>query len=116
MAVLLLPDGGLQRDRLLGDLQDLPHPVHRHVHLVGDLLRRGVVPQLLQKLAGGAHQTVDGFHHMDRNPYGSGLVRNSPGNGLADPPCGIGAELIPLGIIKFLHCLDKPQVSFLNQV
>ena len=51
VAVLLLPDGGLQRDGLLGDLQDLPHPVHRHVHLVGDLLRRGVVAQLLEQLA-----------------------------------------------------------------
>ena len=116
MAVLLLPDGGLQGHRLLGHLHDFRYPLHRQVQPGRNLLRGWLPAQLLQKLAGGAHQAVDGFHHMDRNPYGPGLVRNSPGNGLADPPCGIGAELIPLGIIKFLHCLNKPQVSFLDQV
>ena len=58
MAVLLLADGGLQRDRLLGDLQNLPHLVHGHAHLGGDLLRRGVVTEGLEQLAGDADDAL----------------------------------------------------------
>ena len=47
MAVFLLADGGFQRDRLLGDPHDLPHLVHRHAHLLGDLLRRWAHAQFL---------------------------------------------------------------------
>ena len=50
MAVLLLADGGLQGDGLLGDLQDLPDLLHGHAHLGGDLIGGGVVAQLLQEL------------------------------------------------------------------
>ena len=38
MGILLLSDGGFQADRLLGNFQNLPHLVHRHVHLLGNLL------------------------------------------------------------------------------
>ena len=38
MAVLLLADRGLQRDRLLGDFQNLLHLGQLHVHLRGDFL------------------------------------------------------------------------------
>ena len=39
MAVLLFTNRGLQRNRLLGNLQDLTHAVNRHVHLFRDFLR-----------------------------------------------------------------------------
>ncbi len=51
MGVLLLTDGGLQGDGFLGDLEDLPDLVHRHIHLGGDLVGGGVVAQLLEQLA-----------------------------------------------------------------
>ena len=84
VGVLLLTDGGLQRDRLLGDFQDLPYLVHRHVHLLGDFLRGRVVAQLLEELAGDPDDLVDGLHHMDRDTDGPGLVCDGAGNGLAD--------------------------------
>ena len=53
---------------------------------------------------------------MDRDPYGPGLVRDGPGNGLADPPGGIGTELIALPVFKFFHCLYESQIPLLDQI
>ena len=116
MAVLLLADGGLQGDGLLGDLQDLTHPLHRHGHLLGDLLGGGVVAQLLEQLAGDADDLVDGLHHVDGDADGAGLVGDGPGDGLADPPGGIGGELIALGVVELLHRFDQAQIALLDQV
>gem|GEM_PF-6825741 len=116
MAVLLLADGGLQGDGLLGDLQDLTHPLHRHGHLLGDLLGGGVVAQLLEQLAGDADDLVDGLHHVDGDADGAGLVGDGPGDGLADPPGGVGRELKALGEVELLHGLDQAQVALLDQV
>ena len=53
---------------------------------------------------------------MHRDTDGSRLIRNGPGDRLADPPGSIGGKLIPLGIVKLFHRLDKAQISFLNQI
>ena len=72
--------------------------------------------QLLEELAGDADDLVDGLHHVDRNADGPGLVRDGTGDGLANPPGGIGGELVSLGIVKLLHRLDQAQVPLLNQI
>src|SRR5262245_9815233 len=86
MAVLLFADRGLEGDRRLRDLEDLADLVHRHFHLHGDLLRRRFAPELLDELARGADELVDGLDHVHRNADGPGLVRDGAGDGLADPP------------------------------
>ena len=117
MAVLLLTDGRFQGNRLLGDLHDLPHPLHRQLHLLCNLLRSTApVPGSCRSCSGDPYQLVDGLHHMDRDPDGPGLVRDGPGDGLADPPGGIGTELIALPVIKFFHCLDQSQIPLLDQI
>ena len=116
VGVLLLADGGLQGYRLLSDFQNLPDLIHGHIHLGGDLLRGGIVPQLLQKLTGNADDLIDGLHHMHGDADGAGLVSDGAGDGLADPPGGIGGELITLGVVELLHSLDKAQVALLDQI
>ena len=116
VGVLLLADGGLQAHRLLGNFQNLPHLVHGHAHLLGDLLGGGVVAQLLEELAGDTDDLVDGLHHVDGDADGAGLVGDGPGDGLADPPGGIGGELVALGVVELLHRLDEAQVALLNQI
>jgi hypothetical protein len=49
--VFLLADGRLEGDGLLGDLEDLADLVERHLHLLGDLLRRGLAAELLDQVA-----------------------------------------------------------------
>ena len=116
MAVLLLTDGRLQGHGLLCDLQNLPHLVHGHAHLGGDLLGRGIVAQLLQQLAADPDDLVDGLHHMYGDADGAGLVGDGAGDGLADPPGGVGGELIALGVVELLHRLDEAQVALLDQI
>ena len=111
-----LADGRLQTDGLLGDFQNLPDLVHGHVHFLGNLLGGGVVAQLLEELAGNPDDLVDGFHHVDRNADSPGLVGDGPGDGLANPPGGVGGEFIALGIVELLHRLDQAQVALLDEI
>ncbi len=53
---------------------------------------------------------------MHGNPYGSGLVGDGPGDGLANPPCGIGGKFKALAVVKLFHRLDQSQIPFLNQI
>ena len=72
--------------------------------------------QLLQKLPGDTDDLVDGLHHVDGDPDGTGLIGNGAGDGLPDPPGGVGGELVALGVVEFLHGLDEAQVALLNQI
>ena len=72
--------------------------------------------QLLEQLAGDPDDLVDGLHHVDGDADGAGLVGDGPGDGLADPPGGVGGELVALGVVELLHRLDQAQVALLDQV
>src|SRR5438270_11332231 len=61
VGVLLLTDRRLKRDRLLGELLNLPHALGRHLHLQADLLRRRLAAEVLQQLALDTDQLVDGL-------------------------------------------------------
>ena len=53
---------------------------------------------------------------MHRDTDGAGLIRDGAGNGLTDPPCGIGRELVAALILELVHGLHQADVAFLNQV
>src|SRR5581483_4203924 len=116
VGILFLADRRLQRDRLLGDLEDLADLRHRDVHALGDLFRGRFAAQLLHQLTGGANELVDGLDHVDRDTNGACLVRNGASNGLADPPRGVGRELVPATVFKFVHGLHEADVALLDQV
>src|SRR5574342_409466 len=116
VAVLLLADGGLQGDGLLGDLEDLAHLVERQLHLLGDLLRRRLAPQLLHQVAAGADELVDGLDHVHRDADGAGLVGDGAGDGLPDPPGGVGGELVAALVLELVHRLHEADVPLLDQV
>ena len=72
--------------------------------------------QLLEELTGHADDLVDGLHHVHRDADGAGLVGDGAGDGLTDPPGGVGGELVALGVVKLLYGLDKAQVTLLDEV
>src|SRR5690606_20338123 len=86
------------------------------VHPLRDLLRGRLPTQLLEEAARDPHQLVDGLHHVDRDADGPRLVGDGPGDGLTDPPGGVGAELEPLPVLELLDGLDEAQVPLLDQV
>ena len=53
---------------------------------------------------------------MYRDSDGPGLVGDGTGDGLSDPPCGIGRELEASVIIEFFYGSDEADVAFLKKV
>ncbi len=53
---------------------------------------------------------------MHGNTDGAGLVRNRTRNRLTNPPCRIGAELVPTAIFKFIDRFHKADIALLNEI
>src|SRR5436189_6359265 len=62
--VLLVADRGFERQRLLGDLERLAHPLQRRAKLLRDLLRRGLADDLVDELEAGSVDLVACFCYM----------------------------------------------------
>ena len=70
----------------------------------------------MHQLTRGAHQLIDRLNHVHGNADGTGLIRNSARNCLADPPGRIGAEFIPPAILKFINRFHQADIALLNKV
>src|SRR2546428_242828 len=116
MAVFLFRDGRLQGDRLLGDLDDFAHTLHRQAHRGGNLLRGRLTTQLLQQGARDADDLVDRLHHVDRDADRTSLVGQGPGDRLPDPPRRVRAELVSLSPVELFDRADETQIPLLNKV
>src|ERR1035437_7938889 len=116
MRIFLFADRRLERDRLLRDLQHLADLRHRDVHPLRDLLGGRLAPPPLHERARGANQLVDRLDHVDRDTNGSRLVRDRAGDRLADPPRGVGRELVAAAVLELVDRLHQPDVAFLDQV
>ena len=116
LGVPVLAQGRVQGDRLAPVLLDLDHLLRGHVQLDGQLLRGGLTSQVLEHLALHAGELVDDLDHVHRDADGAGLVRHRAGDGLADPPGGVGGELEALGVVELLHGADEAQVALLDEV
>src|SRR5579883_669922 len=114
--ILLVADRGLERDRLVGDLEDLAHLLERHAELLGELLRRRLAADLVQHLAGRAYDLVDRLDHVHRNADGARLVGDRAGDRLADPPRRIGGVLVAAPVLELVDRLHQADVAFLDQV
>ena len=76
----------------------------------------GSRPNSCTSCAAGADQLVDRFDHVHRNTNGAGLVGDGAGDGLANPPGGVGGEFVAAAPLKFVDGLHQADVAFLNQV
>ena len=116
MRIFFFADRRFERDRFLRDLDDLAHLFRREAHLVGDLFDRRIAAELLQQLARDLDQPVDRFDHVHRDADRARLVGQRAGDRLADPPRGVGRELVALAIVEFLDGADQAEIAFLNEV
>ncbi len=114
--VFLFADGRFQRDGLLRDLEHLAHLGHGNVHALGDLFAGGLAAQLLNQLTRSADELVDGLDHVHRDADGAGLIGDGAGDGLANPPGGVGGELVAAAVFEFVDGLHQADVALLNQV
>ena len=116
VAVLFFADRSLERNGLLRYSHDLAHLIDGHIELFGDLVGRGLVAVLVEELRRYLLDLIDGLDHVDGYTYGTRLIGDSSGDGLSDPPCGVGRELEALGIIELLNGLDEAEVALLDEV
>src|SRR5262245_12783720 len=114
--IFLFADRRLQRNRLLGDLEDLPDLRGRDVHLFGDLFRGRLAAQLLHERARGADQLVDRFDHVHRDADGAGLIGDGSRDRLANPPRRVSRELVTAPVLELVDGLHQADVAFLDQV
>src|ERR1043166_1241340 len=103
MAILLLANGGFQRNRLFGNLEDLTHFVQWNFHFAGNFFGRRFASDLLDQVNGRANKVVDCPNHMDRYANGSRLVSNRPCDGLANPPRRISRKFVAPLIFELIH-------------
>ena len=88
----------------------------RHVHFIGQFLRRRFAAQFLRELLLRAPELVHDFNHVDRNADGARLVGNGARDGLANPPDGVGGKFVAAAILEFLDAFHQADVAFLNQI
>ncbi len=65
------------------------------------------------------HQTIqmpDAIYHMNRHTDGTSLVRNRAGDGLANPPGGVGGKTKTTLVFIFLNGFHQAQIAFLDQI
>src|ERR1035437_8771844 len=116
LGVLFFADRRFEADRLLADLQDLAHLLGRRTHLGGDLIGGRLAAHVLEELALHADQLVDGLDHVHRDTNGASLVGDGARDRLADPPGGVGRELVALAVVELLDRTDEAEVALLDQV
>ena len=80
------------------------------------LLDGRLAAELLQHLALHPQDLVDRLDHVDGDADGAGLVGDGPGDGLADPPRGVGRELEALGVVELLDRPHEAEVALLDEV
>src|SRR5262245_45851119 len=102
MRIFLLPDRGLERDRLLRDLEDLADLRDRDVHALRDLFRGRLAAELLHERARRADELVDRLDHVDRDANRPRLVRDGARDGLTDPPRRVGRELVAAPVLELV--------------
>ena len=78
--------------------------------------RRRLAADFVQHLARRADQLVDGLDHVHRNTDGARLIGNRAGDGLADPPGGVGREFVAAAVFELIDRLHQADIAFLDQV
>ena len=71
---------------------------------------------LLHELARHAADLAHRVDHVHRQADRAALVGDGPGDRLANPPGGVGAELVAAGMLELVDGPHQAGVAFLNQV
>ena len=105
---------GIKGDQLdqIAEGYDLNEHPHRHFTFIfGHQTFTVGVHSVVQQLAGDLLDLVDGLDHMYRDADGAGLVGDGAGDGLTDPPGGVGGELEALGVVELFHRFDQADLE-----
>ena len=116
MAVLAVAHRPVEADRIAAHGQHAAGLVDAGLGGVGDFFDRRLAAQLLQQLARDVPHLRHRFHHVDRDADRAALVGHGPGDRLANPPGGVGAELEAAAILELVDRPHQAGVALLDQV
>jgi len=114
--LLIIVDGRFEREGQPGDPLHPFHLVGGHTQCLAQFLVGGNAPQRLLQLVGLAVKQADAVHHVNGHADGAPLVGDCPGDGLPDPPGGIGGKAETALVLVFFHRFHQAQVALLDQV
>ncbi len=109
-------DRRFERHRIARDGLQLLDLLHRNVHAAADFVVGGRAAQFLFQLARGAQELVHALVHVNGNADGAGLVGDGAGDGLANPPGGVGRKLVAAAVFEFVGGAHQADVAFLDQI
>src|SRR6185437_11476193 len=94
MRIFLFTDRRLEGYGCLRDLASLADFLNGHVQPLGQFLRSGLAAKLLHELASTLGNLIDDLDHVNGHTDGARLVGDGARDGLANPPGGVGGELV----------------------
>src|SRR5258708_30377914 len=97
-------------------VEDFPHLLQWHAELLGKLLGRGLAADLVEHLPRRVDDLVDHFDHVYGDADGARLVGDRACDRWADPPDGIGRELVAAAILELIDRLHQTDIAFLDQI
>src|SRR5690606_29156330 len=107
---------GIQRQVGLRDCERALHLLVRQVELLGDLLDRGLAPQLLQQGGRPLPDAVQRSCAVERHAHDAALLGQRLQDGLPDPPDGVRDELDALRLVELVGGPDQAEVALVDQV
>jgi hypothetical protein len=113
---IAVADGHLERDGLGDGVHQFAHLLGMQFRALGDLVDGRFTPQLLLQKRGRLTHLLERLCHVLGDPNQRRLLLERTGDGVADPPCGVGAEATAATGVEMLRCMEQPEVAFLNQV
>ena len=116
LGVGIVADGSLEVDGLAAGAEHPADAFGGHVHGFGDLFGGGLAAEVLFHLLGDLVELADAAAEMGGDADGAAVVGEGAGDGLADPPGGVGTKAVSAAIVVFLDGLDEADVAFLDEI
>src|SRR3989344_2405620 len=104
--ILFISHRTLQTCRLLRDFNNLECFFNINTKRLSNFLRVGLTSQLLSESSRSAQESINVFYHMNGDANSARLIRDSPSNGLANPPCCISRKLKSPSPVVFFNRTD----------
>src|ERR1017187_3533960 len=109
-------DRGFERDRIAGDGLELLDFLHRDVHPAANFVICMSTAQFLLQFARCPQELVHAFVHVNRDTDSAGLVGDGAGDGLADPPGGVGRKLVTATVFELVGGPHEADIALLDEV
>ena len=116
VAVVVVAHRLIERQRLAGHFHDAAGVFQRQAGSLGRFFRRRVAAQFLDQIARDRPHLAHRVDHVHRHANRAALIGNRSRDRLANPPGGVGRELVAASMLELVDRSHQAGVAFLDQV